>query len=981
VRATSIACRAASISYVGGRKSGRAQQQEQVRVLQFVLSGVSIGAIYGLLGLALALSFYVTRVINFAQGQMLTVAIVVAASLAEAGYNPWIGVALGPIAAGAIGVVSYFVAVRPILKADRFSFGWMVSTLGFGLALENAIAYIVGPRSRAFPPLLNDIGVHIGGVLLTAQQILAIAVAAVIIVALELVRRRTLFGKVGMAAASDPEMAECIGANTMMVAAVTFAVSGLLAGLAGVLIAPRTFANPYLGGTFNTFGFVSMMIGGAENPAFAMAGGVLLGVLAEGANTYINSQASDWFPFVILVLVLLVSPKGIFSLRAAPLAQLPLLIKQIPLSLQRTRERITGRSIKRSIPLGPADETWPLSTNSLAARLTRYALAVVIVIAYLVATYFVAWADLQVQGLILVAAIYAILAICLDATAGVLGLYSLGVGGFFAIGAYLTTILSTIYGVNLFLLIPIVIVTTGLLGVILGAASLRVSGLHFAITTFIFTLVITVLATDLQITNGMQGLLGPNFPDLPDSLAPLGSPIAWCVMLTLLVVTFVVWSVRRSLLYPVLLAIRDAEPFAEAAGVRPGPVKILIFALASATIGFAGWLFCFLGVVSPSQFSWSVSLNVLIMILIGGINTTPGPIIGAAFVSMFPVLVHINPWLQQVLYGLLSILVVTMVPEGAVGVAKRAWRRLQPTLSKGVRPPAALETAMAREAEGAVERDSLVRLFPGAPSARTDRAVSGPSAAIVECRDITFRYGTGPTVLSHVNVEVAAGHIHGLIGPNGSGKSTLANIIAGRLRPISGSILIKERRVDGFGPADRARLGLRRSFQAAQLIKELVTRQNVLVGAYGLAANVGLRSVVWPLLPSARRDMDRMSDRALCALCAVGAGSWTDRRIRDVPHGIEQLTQLASVCVASPDIIILDEPATGLTSREIGHLAWILRELKGRGLTMIVIEHQTRFLFRLCDLVTVLNAGEIVLTGTADEVRSDPVVRKVYLGE
>ena len=91
---------------------------------------------------------------------------------------------------------------------------------------------------------------------------------------------------------------------------------------------------------------------------------------------------------------------------------------------------------------------------------------------------------------------------------------------------------------------------------------------------------------------------------------------------------------------------------------------------------------------------------------------------------------------------------------------------------------------------------------------------------------------------------------------------------------------------------------------------------------------------------------------------------------------------MASVCVASPDIIILDEPATGLTHREVEHLAWILRELKGRGLTMIVIEHQTRFLFPLCDLVTVLNAGEVVPDRRPpDEVRSDPVVRKVYLGE
>jgi len=949
-------------------------------VLQFILGGVAIGAIYGLLGLALALSFYVTRVINFAQGQMLTTAIVVAASLSAAGFNPWIGVVLGPIAAGAIGVASYFVAVRPILKADRFSFGWLVSTLGFGLALENTIAYVVGPRSRAFPPLLNNIGVHIGGALLTAQQILTVAVAAVIVVALELVRRRTLFGKVGMATAADPEMAECIGANTTMVAAVAFAISGLLAGIAGVLIAPRTFANPYLGGTFNTFGFVSMMIGGAENPAYAMAGGLLLGVLSQGADTYINSQASDWFPFVILVLVLLVSPKRIFSLKAAPFARLPSLMKQIPLSLKGTVERIAAGRIRKPTGVGQADERSPPGPNPLSGRLARSALVAAIVAAYLVATYFIAWADLQVQGLVLVAAIYAILAICLDATAGMLGLYSLGVGGFFAIGAYLTTILSTVYGMNVFLLIPIVIAATGLIGVVLGAASLRVSGLHFAITTFIFTLVITVLATDLQITNGMQGLLGPNFPDLPEALAPLGQPIAWCVMLTLLATAFVVWSVRRSLLYPVLLAIRDAEPFAEAAGVRAGPVKILVFALASATIGFAGWLFCFLGVVSPSQFSWSVSLNVLIMILIGGINTTAGPIIGAAFVSMFPVLVHINPWLQQVLYGILSILVVTIVPEGVVGALKRSWARLRRT-SSGAARPAAPETMPVEGAEDAVERGSLVRLFPGPRPAGAAAGAPARSAAIVECRDIIFRYGSGPTVLAHVSIEVAAGHIHGLIGPNGSGKSTLANIIAGRLRPISGSISIKERRVDGFGAADRARLGLRRSFQAAQLIKELTTRQNVLVGAYGLATNVGPRAAVWPLLQSARLDMDRVTQRAAEALHAVGAGGWTERRIRDVPHGIEQLTQLASVCVASPDIIILDEPATGLTSREVEHLAWILRELKGRGLTMIVIEHQTRFLFPLCDLVTVLNAGEVVLTGTADEVRSDPVVRKVYLGE
>ena len=100
-----------------------------------------------------------------------------------------------------------------------------------------------------------------------------------------------------------------------------------------------------------------------------------------------------------------------------------------------------------------------------------------------------------------------------------------------------------------------------------------------------------------------------------------------------------------------------------------------------------------------------------------------------------------------------------------------------------------------------------------------------------------------------------------------------------------------------------------------------------------------------------------------------------------MPHGVEQLTQLASVCVAGPDIIILDEPATGLSAKEVDHLARILGHLKTQGVTMIIIEHQTKFLFPLCDRVTVLNAGEVILTGSADEVRAHPVVRQVYLGE
>ena len=514
----------------------------------------------------------------------------------------------------------------------------------------------------------------------------------------------------------------------------------------------------------------------------------------------------------------------------------------------------------------------------------------------------------------------------------------------------------------------------GLIGLAVGAMSLRVSGLYFAITTFIFTLVLTVLATDLKITGGLQGLLGPAFPDFPEGLEALGAPVAWCVMLALLLCVGFVWSIRQSPLYPVLLAIRDAERFAEAAGARTSLIKIGVFGVSAAMAGAAGWLFSFLGVVSPGQFDWAVSLNILVMVLIGGINTTLGPVIGAAFVSMFPALVNINPWLQEMVYGALSILAVTLLPGGVMSLLKRVA-----ALGGDAAPASGARRHSLRSCRGA-RRGKPLSQVRQRRAPRRKQAIAEPEYA-VECRGVQFSYGTGLMVLRNVDLAVRRGDIHGLIGPNGSGKSTLANVIAGRLQPLAGSTLIKGMRVDDASPSKRATLGMRRTFQAAELVRELTPVQNVMVGLFNLKPRIIQRAAIWPLLPSGRRDLAWMEDRSREALEMVGAGAWVGRAVGDVPHGVEQLTQLASVCVAGPDIIILDEPATGLSAREVDHLAEILTHLKAQGVTMIIIEHQTRFLFPLCDRVTVLNAGEVILTGTAEEVRAHPVVRQVYLGE
>ena len=263
----------------------------------------------------------------------------------------------------------------------------------------------------------------------------------------------------------------------------------------------------------------------------------------------------------------------------------------------------------------------------------RQAVILAVAVGYLLFTDVIARGSLYGQSLVLTAACFAILAVSLDLVAGMTGLYSLGHAGLFACGAYATTLLNSHEGVGVFPALPLVVAGTGVVGLLLGSLSLRVSGLYFAITTFIFTLVVGVLASDLPITGGLQGLWGPLFPNFPASLAGLGSSVAWCVMLALLLTIFLAWSIRRSALYPVLLAIRDAEPFAAAAGVRTATLKIGLFGISAALAGLAGWCFSFLGILSPGPFSWNVSVSILVMVVLRGLNTPSWPITGAASTS------------------------------------------------------------------------------------------------------------------------------------------------------------------------------------------------------------------------------------------------------------------------------------------------------------------------------------------------------------
>lgn len=583
---------------------------------------------------------------------------------------------------------------------------------------------------------------------------------------------------------------------------------------------------------------------------------------------------------------------------------------------------------------------------------------------YLLATLGLGHVSNYDQGLLLVAVVYSILALSLDLVAGLLGLFSLGHAGFFAISAYATAILINTYQWNVFLTLPFVMLVNFVMGCVIGALSLRVSGLYFAIVTYVFTLIVVVVADHNGITGGYQGVAGPLFPNFPTSLSGLGTALVWAISGILLITLIVMWSIRRSPAYPVLLAIRDAEPFAQSAGVATSRTKVAIFALSAALAAMAGWAFAFLGFVAPSDFGGTASINILVMVILGGMNTLLGPIVGASFISLFPVVVNWNPLLQEILFGAIFIFVIIAVPEGFVGfilrLARRVRRRSTASSDASLIPQAAVEPLPV--GEGALEKDT--------------------SSFALEADGIDFSYVQNVPVLRNVSLRARRGTIHGLIGPNGSGKSTLVNLLSGQMKPTSGTIELHGRRVERMSASSRPRFGLMRTFQTAVMVREVTTRENVSIGLFHKYRWIPSRSIVWPLLPGARRDSRSLYAQSHAALAEVGLNqTWATTKVADIPHGVEQLTQLAAACAGSPSILILDEPLAGLSSGEVEHVASILRNLRDRGTTIIVIEHQTRFIFDVCDDVTVIAAGELVKSGLAAEVRVDDNVREVYLGQ
>ena len=544
-------------------------------------------------------------------------------------------------------------------------------------------------------------------------------------------------------------------------------------------------------------------------------------------------------------------------------------------------------------------------------------------------------------------ALLAVVGIGLNLLMGLSGQVSFGHVGFYAVGAYAVAILTSKAGLSFWLAWPIAVVLAGAMGALLALPALRVKGPYLAMITIAFGFIVEHAIVEMRdLTGGQNGIMGIGSP----TLGPVAGEqaVALLALLSAVVVLAGYAWLSRGTWGAALRAVRDSETAAESIGLNPLAVKVVAFALSAACAGLAGGLFAPLsGFVTPHTFGFVQSILFVLVVMLGGAGSVAGPLVGALIVGLLPELLSSLEEYRLLFFGGLLLLVLWAAPDGMVGLAQRQWHRLLHRL-RGAR---AVSWQPASAPEG----------FALPTRARQVLAAQG----------LTMQFG-GVRAVGDLSLQARTAAVTSLIGPNGAGKSTALNVLSGYYQPTAGGFSLGGDTLTGRTAMRLARLGIARSYQTSQLFGSLSVEDNV-----ALALN---RGRLGPLLGDARlrSASARAQARALLAWC--GYTGAPQARAADLPHVDRRLVEIARALALDPEVLLLDEPAAGLSREDKTALAALLRRIADAGLGVLLVEHDMALVMGISDHVVVLDAGQWLAAGTPAEVQANPAVQQAYLG-
>lgn len=525
---------------------------------------------------------------------------------------------------------------------------------------------------------------------------------------------------------------------------------------------------------------------------------------------------------------------------------------------------------------------------------------------------------------------------------GYTGYVSLGHTAFFGMGAYVGALLFSNLHVPWGAAAVIAGLVTSLVAAPLGYILLRLKGPFFAIGMLGLSEVFRIAVNRLsRWTGGGYGL----YLETSDKI--------WFVyeafLLTAVAVFVVTWIIDSLPYGRSLLAIRDDEEAAEVLGTRTTRNKVVAFIISAFFPGILGTTYAvFLSYIDPaSAFPIEYNLFIVLSGALGGVGTVVGPVVGAIVIGAMRETFWISfPRLHLVVFGIVMVLTVLLLPNGIIRPAQRLFRRLTgaPDPDAGRADAAVLELDLTKLPVSTVS-------MPAAPSTDPLLRVEGVEKKF-----------DGRKVVNGCSFDVPMASLTGLIGPNGSGKTTTFNLVNGLLTLSGGEVWFDGARISGQRPHRIADAGIGRTFQLPRLFDRLSVLDNMLVAAHREVAAGSLQ----------RRAADMLE--------LVGLTGVEQRPANKLSHGQRKLLEVARVLMGDPKLILMDEPFAGVNPVLRAKISDLVRALRERGMTFVIIGHEMSEMMALCDRMVVMDQGVVIRTGTPGEVQEDPHVFEAYFG-
>jgi branched-chain amino acid transport system permease protein len=550
--------------------------------------------------------------------------------------------------------------------------------------------------------------------------------------------------------------------------------------------------------------------------------------------------------------------------------------------------------------------------------------------------------------------LYAIVALGLVLLTGVAGLTSFGQAAFVGVGAYAAGYMVVTLNASPWLALLVGVVLAVVAALLLGLLTLRMSGHYLPLATICWGLALNYTMANMAFLGKYDGING--IPSLDLFGVELGSGrglhgLIWAVAL---VCAVAVTNLLDSRVGRAIRSLKTGSTMAEAMGISTFRYKLIAFILAAVLAAISGWLFAhFQRTVNPTPFGLNKGIEYLFMAVLGGVGHVWGAFLGAGVVKiiedelqvLLPALLGTSGNFEVIVFGVVLVLVLKYAPDGL-------WTFIQKRLP-----------AVARPVDW-TDDDHMAHEPKPAKGTR-----------LLEVDKVRKEFG-GLVAVNDVSFHIDAGEIIGLIGPNGAGKSTTFNLITGVLPLTSGRVSWRGESIAGLPSREIARRGISRTFQHVKMIPEMTVLENVALGAY-------IRSKANTV--QAMLALDKAEERQIFAeahrqLRRIGMEDRMHELAGNLALGPQRLMEIARALCTDPSLLLLDEPAAGLRHKEKRALSEVLKQLRGEGVTLLLVEHDMDFVMGLTDRIVVMEFGTKLMEGTPAEVQASPAVRAAYLG-